>query len=96
MTSRRFRTSKYTTREVPSLKKHRDPSSTLVILVISQLINSKWSKLVLIEYKHMLTYQGTVGGHIYWSQLMVYVTKGNRYMCLNQMKLHMEVEQLAV
>ena len=85
MTSRGLRIGKYTIVEVPSLKKHKDPSSTLVILVLSHKNNSKCSKLVLIEYKHLLTHWWAVGGHtcgptfgyIYWSCLMVYVSKGN-------------------
>ena len=44
MTCRRFRTRSYTIREVPSLRKHRDPSCTLIIPILSLHNNSKWSK----------------------------------------------------
>ena len=50
MTSRRFRKDKYPIREVPSLKKHRDPSRTLIILILFLKNNSKWSKSVLTGY----------------------------------------------
>ena len=50
ITSSRFRTDKYIVGEVPSLKKHRDPSSTLIILILFLQTNSKWSKYVLTRY----------------------------------------------
>ena len=59
-----------------------DPSSVLVIVVLSQLNTSKWSKSVQIEYKHMLicwlALDGPTCGHIYWLIVMVYVIKDNR------------------
>ena len=71
MTTGRFRIGMYTIREVPSLKKHRDPSSVLVILVLSLPNTSKWSKSVLIEYLYMLTYCWAVGGAQMWAHLLV-------------------------
>ena len=45
----------YTIGEVPSLKKHMDPSCTLIILIHFLQNNSKW---------YMQAYQWAVGGHI--------------------------------
>ena len=44
MTSGRFRTNKYTIREVPSLRKHRNPSCALTIPILFLQNNYKWSK----------------------------------------------------
>ena len=48
--SRRVRINSYTSGEVPSLKKHRDPSSALIILILFLQNNPKWSRQVFTKY----------------------------------------------